>query len=249
MSDNDKRNTPTTTTKQNIAEAPSPHGQDGHSRFKHELMKRMVYGTPAQKSDGPARLIFALDATGSRQPTWDKACQLQAEMFRSVPEGLEVQLVYYRSLDECRASPWVSGGDRLAKLMSRIDCRGGATQIGRVLTHACRESEKAQVQALVFIGDAMEEKLDELAVTAGELGLRKVPVFMFQEGPDQVDPQVEYAFREIARLTKGAYCRFDAGSAQQLAELLGAVAAYAAGGVKALETKPGTAKLLEQLRR
>ena len=28
------------------------------------------------------RLIFALDATMSRQPLWDTACRLQADMFR-----------------------------------------------------------------------------------------------------------------------------------------------------------------------
>ncbi len=68
------------------------------------------------KSLGPAtgpgqrgRLIFALDATMSRQPMWDTACQLQADMFREAASigGLDVQLVYYRGLGECRASRWV----------------------------------------------------------------------------------------------------------------------------------------------
>src|SRR3954463_14828871 len=72
------------------------------------------------------RLIFALDATMSRQPTWDTACRLQADMFReaSAIGGLDVQLVYYRGLIECRASRWVSQAERLADLMTRIDCRG-----------------------------------------------------------------------------------------------------------------------------
>ena len=193
------------------------------------------------------RLIFALDATASRQPTWDTACQLQAEMFRAVPAGLDVQLVYYRSLNECRASRWVSSGERLAQLMSRIKCQAGVTQIGRVLAHAGREAEKAKVRAVVFIGDAMEEKIDELAAAAGPLRLLGVPVFMFQEGNDH---NVATAFREIAHLTRGAHCRFDAGAADQLAELLGAVAAYAAGGLKALSgrTDAATMKLLEQLK-
>ena len=198
------------------------------------------------------RLIFALDATMSRQPTWDTACRLQAEMFREAAAigGLDVQLVYYRGFGECRASGWVSNGERLAQLMNRIDCRGGHTQIGKILAHARRETERARVQALVFIGDAMEEALDTLAAAAGELGLRGVPVFLFQEGSD---PVAEQGFREIARLTRGAYCRFDAGAAHQLAELLRAVAVYAAGGLKALadlSTRHGTAtlKLLEQLK-
>ena len=73
------------------------------------------------------RLIFALDATASRQPTWDTACQLQAEMFQEVATigRLDMQLVYYRSLSECRASRWMSDSKQLAKTMSQIMCQAG----------------------------------------------------------------------------------------------------------------------------
>ncbi len=154
---------------------------------------------PANKSGTRGRLVFALDATMSRQPTWDQACVLQADMFREAASagGLDIQLVYYRGLAECRASPWVAEPQRLGALMSRIDCRGGHTQIAKILAHARRENDKAKVGALVFVGDAMEEKLDDLCAGAGELGLRSVPAFMFQEG---YDPVCEQAFREIARL-------------------------------------------------
>jgi hypothetical protein len=211
------------------------------------------------KSLGPAvtagkrgRLIFALDATMSRQPTWDTACALQADMFREAAAagGLDIQLVYFRGLGECGASPWVASSDRLAQLMSRIDCRGGHTQIAKVLLHARKENDARTVQALVYVGDAMEEKIDDLCARAGELGLRGVPVFMFQEGHDAV---AEQAYREIARLSRGAYGRFDTGAAHQLGELLRAVAAYAAGGLKALSSlsarnAPGAQKLLAQLK-
>jgi hypothetical protein len=198
------------------------------------------------------RLIFALDATMSRQPLWDTACRLQADMFREAAAigGLDVQLVYYRGLRECRASRFVSQAERLGALMERIDCRGGHTQIGKIIAHAKRETQTTKVQALVFVGDAMEEKLDDLCHSAGELGLLGVPAFMFQEGGD---PITEQAFREIARLTRGAYCRFDPGAAHQLAELLRAAAAYAAGGMRALadlsaRREAGAIKLLEQMR-
>ena len=198
------------------------------------------------------RLIFALDATMSRQPTWDIACTLQSEMFREAAAvgGLDIQLVYYRGFGECRASRWASDARQLATAMQKIDCRGGHTQIGKVLAHARRESEKNKVQALVFVGDAMEEPLDELCAKAGELGLLGVPAFVFQEGDDAIAMN---AFREIAKLSNGAYCRFSPGAAHELAELLRAVAAYAAGGMKALDDlsarrSAGAAKLLQQLR-
>jgi hypothetical protein len=207
---------------------------------------------PSTAQGKRGRLIFALDATMSRQPTWDTACTLQADMFREAASigGLDIQLVYFRGLNECRASGWVAGSERLAELMSRIDCRGGQTQISKVLSHAREEHAHQKVQALVFVGDAMEESVDHLCQLAGELGLLGVPVFMFQEGGDAI---AESAYREIARLSRGAYCRFDTGSAHQLGELLRAVAAYAAGGIKALadlsaKRSAGAQKLLAQLK-
>ena len=197
------------------------------------------------------RLVFALDATMSRQPTWDMACALQADMFREAAAlgSLDIRLVYYRGLSECRASAWISDSAQLAKLMAKIDCRGGNTQISKVLSEARREATASGVRAVVFVGDAMEEAIDQLCAKAGELGMLKVPVFMFQEGHD---PAAEQAFREIARLTGGAWCRFDPGAAAQLRELLRAAAAYAAGGREALlrlsKTGSGAAKLLGQMK-
>ena len=204
---------------------------------------------PPTEAGKHGRLIFALDATMSRQPTWDTACKLQGEMFREAGSvgGLDVQLVYFRGLNECRASRWVSDGAGLGDLMGRIHCVGGHTQIRKVLQHARAESDRAKVQALVYVGDAMEEGIDDLAAAAGELGLRGVAAFMFHEGHDAI---AEQAFREIARLTRGAYCRFDLSAAHELGELLRAAAVYAAGGVKALtaQRSEGARKLLAQMR-
>ncbi len=207
---------------------------------------------PAQTPvSGRGRLIFAMDATMSRQPTWDMALGLQAEMFRAVKKvgGLDVQLVYFRGFGECRASKWVSDPDALARLMTTVSCRGGHTQIAKVLRHATRESAKAKVNALIYVGDCMEENVDDLAHLAGELALLGTPVFVFQEG---ADARAEQAFREIARLTRGAFCRFDRGAAEELGELLRAVAVYATGGLRALQDMnhkgAGTRLLLEQLK-
>ena len=207
--------------------------------------------TPAPPASGRGRLVFALDATMSRQPTWDLAQALQAKMFDVAARlgGLEVQLVYFRGFRECRASSFVTGGEGLARLMSRISVRSGETQIRRVLGHALSETKLAKVGALVFIGDAMEENPDELAALAGELALHGVKAFMFQEGRD---PVARRAFQEIARLTGGAYSAFDAGSAARLEALLRAAAAYAAGGqaalLKAADANPEARLLLSQMR-
>lgn len=196
------------------------------------------------------RLIFSLDATMSRQPTWNRAMTIQSSMFDAVGKagGLSVQLVYFRGLDECRASKWVINAAALRDLMLNIHCRGGSTQIAKVLNHANRETAKAKVSALVFIGDAMEESVDFLCQRAGELGLKGVRCFFFQEGHDVA---AERGFREMARLSNGAYFRLGQNSAKELAELLGAVAIYARGGLKALTSsnRGGAKLLLEEIKR
>src|SRR5215217_1645935 len=163
---------------------------------------------PGATAEARGRLVFALDATMSRQPTWDLACKVQAQMFEAADTigGLAVQLIYFRGFDECRASKWVIAPSALTKLMTQIDCRGGHTQIGRVLRHVRNEATSTGVKALVYVGDAMEEPVE----VAGN------------------------AFKEIARLTGGAYARFDANAPSSLASLLRAAAAYASGGVDAL---------------
>lgn len=179
------------------------------------------------------RLIFALDATASRERTWDQASEVQAEMFVEAERlgGLDVQLVYYRGFGECRASRWVGRPSDLVRLMGSVRCVAGRTQIARVLRHAATETGKERFHALVLVGDAMEESVDELGHLAGELALRGVRAFTFHEGDD---PAAVRAFGEIARLTGGACCRFDASAPGQLRALLRAVAAYAAGGAAAL---------------
>lgn len=193
------------------------------------------------------RLLFALDATMSRQPTWDLAMKLQGEMFAAVAgQPLQVQLLYFRGLNECRASKWVNDANALARLMTGISVRGGNTQIGKVFAHARAEHSRQKINAVVYVGDALEEPVDPLAQKAGELGLLGCPIFVFHEGRD---PVVERAFREFARVSKGAYARFDSNAPKELAALLRAVAAFATGGRQALRLQQSRSAqlLLEQL--
>jgi hypothetical protein len=195
-----------------------------------ETLRRTPAPIPADKR---GRLMFAMDATASREPTWDRACHIQGQMFEETAAlgGLEVQLVYYRGFRELADTPWVDNARELLGYMTGVTCLGGQTQIRRVLAHAVSETKKRKVNALVFVGDCMEENIDELCHIAGELGLLGVPVFLFHEGDDR---NAASAFQSVARLTGGACCRFDAGSAQQLRDLLRAVAVFAAGGHRAL---------------
>jgi hypothetical protein len=190
------------------------------------------------------RIILAVDATASRQPSWDAAAKLQSEMFKAA-SGLDVQLVHYRGDGEFVASSWVNDARSLVEIMTSVMCRSGHTQIDKVLAHVAKEHRARLVNALILISDACEESPADLYAKARDLG---VPIFMFQEG-DEASAAVVYA--EIARPTGGAVARFDAAAAQRLADLLKAVAAYAAGGVKALAAQKTEAAtlLLTQVKR
>jgi len=196
-----------------------------------EKVARSHSSTPPGKR---GRLIFGMDATASRQPMWDRAAHIQGEMFSATAAlgGLDLQLAYYRGFGEFKASNWMADADKLLKLMSSVFCLAGETQIGKLLAHAIKETGRKKVNALVFIGDCVEEDVDKLGALAGELGILGLPVFMFQEGDDLV---ANFAFQQIAKLTGGACCRFDSSSAHVLRDLLSAVAVFAAGGRLALD--------------
>jgi hypothetical protein len=198
------------------------------------FLEELAAAPKAGAAAGRGRLIFALDATASRQPTWDHAARIQGEMFGAAQPlgGIALQLCFYRGFGEFRVSPWLARPNDLVRMMTSVVCRAGETQIGKVLRHAVNETKKDKVHALVFVGDCVEEDVDGLGAVAGELGLLGVPAFVFHEGRESV---AAFAFKEIARLTHGAYCRFDAGSAEVLRDLLRAVAVFVAGGRPALE--------------
>lgn len=186
------------------------------------------------------RLVFAIDATASRQPSWDRACRLQGEMFAATRDlgGLAVQLVYYRGFMELAATPFLTDSAELTRRMTGVQCLGGQTQIERVLKHVLKESRAERVNALVFVGDAVEEPVDPLCHLAGQLGLHGTPVFAFHEGDNR---EAGDCFRQLGKISGGAYAPFDTSAAGMLADLLRAVAVYAAGGRAALARLPGSA--------
>lgn len=196
------------------------------------------------------RLLFAMDATASRQPTWDRASHLQAQMFQTAAGlgGLSMSVCFFRGFGEFKASPWLQDGKALLRKMTTVQCLAGQTQISRVLRHALRQTKAEPIQAVVYIGDACEESAGSLQKLAGELGILNTPLFMFQEGRDSRTASV---FEALAQRSGGAYCRFDSSSAELLVELLSAVAVYASGGRAALadhvKQRPRLVHLQQQL--
>jgi len=191
--------------------------------------------TPVPFAGGAGgRLLFAMDATASREPRWDMAARIQGEMFEATRDigGLAVQLAFFRGFGEFKVSGWLMSPDEIHRLMASVYWMAGQRQLEKVLKRARDEAGREGVRALVYVGDCFEEDVDRVGQVAGELGLLGVPVFMFHEGHDA---QAERAFRHIAKLSGGAYAHFDAASADALKRLLKAVAVFAAGGRAALD--------------
>ncbi|MEO1017360.1 MAG: hypothetical protein AAFY56_06675 [Pseudomonadota bacterium] len=131
--------------------------------------------------------------------------------------------------------------------MRAVRCQAGQTQIRRVLRHGIREAEHHRVHAIVFVGDAVEEEVDDLAMIAGQLALKGTKLFLFQEGNN---PLATRAFRHLAKASRGVHCQFDSAAPDQLRDLLAAVAAYADGGAVALGRlaagREGVVRLIEK---
>jgi hypothetical protein len=214
--------------------------------------KRVLEFIEKAKASPRGRLMFVIDATGSRQPTWDASARLQAQMFEEAGKfgTLDVQLCYFRGMagfnGECKASHWTSDARELASFMGRVTCLTGETQYQRALEHARKEHQTQPISAIVIVGDMCEEVAQTIYDAIA--GLSGVPCFIFQEGDDQHAATI---FKEMARLSKGAYARFDPGAATQLRELLRAVAAFATGGLTALRDlrTDSARKLLGQLKK
>ena len=183
---------------------------------------------------GGGRLLFAMDATASREPSWDMAARIQSNMFDATQGigGLQVQLAFFRGFEEFKVSKWLSDAGEIHRLMSSVFCLAGQTQILKVLKHARNEAGRAGVRAVVYVGDSFEENVDAVGQVAGELGILGVPVFLFHEGGD---PNAGRAFKQFAKLSGGAYVQFDSASPDMLKKLLSAVAVFAAGGRTALD--------------
>jgi hypothetical protein len=211
-----------------------------------------VKNTALVTNASKGRLIFAMDATASREHCWDMASQQHAAMFTQADKvsALSVQLCYYRGMEEFKALPWTRGADEIKQSLLSVRCLAGQTQIAKVLSHALSENRTKKVNALVFVGDCVEENPDSLGALAGQLGILNLPVFIFQEGNDS---NVGSIFSQLATLSGGAYCQFDQGSAKQLGQLLAAVALYATGGKSALKSNllsndASVQRLLQQLK-
>jgi hypothetical protein len=198
----------------------------------------------------PARLIFALDLTSSRERSLNQARIATAAMFDAVTAigAVQVRMIYYRGDGECQISAWHADPEILSQTMRRLSCEAGGTQIARVLRIVLAQPEK--ISAVVFIGDHCEDDSDALEDLARELGRRSRPLYIFHECADR-DPrslQAKPVFKSMAAASGGIYVEFKPDSGGVLRELLSSVAAFSAGGKQGLtQIQPAATPQARQL--
>lgn len=173
------------------------------------------------------RLILGIDATASREATWDIATSLHSEVLSAAEKSLQIQLAFYRGVADFKTSNWTQTHQSLRKAMERVQCLSGRTQILRFLQHCYGEAINNSIKAIVFIGDCCEEEPQAIVDLAGKLGILGIPIFIFQEGHD---PFATKVFREIAKVSRGAHSPFSTDSARTLGDLLEAVISYVLKG-------------------
>lgn len=194
------------------------------ARFK-DVKKERTEGIARRK-----RLGFLIDATGSRAPTWALAQKIQGEMFASAAGyGLMALRLVHFGGGIVSDHGWKMDARAIAEIMKRVTCRTGYTEIVPGLRLFL--SGDLRPQAVILVGDAFEEDVDQLAGLARELKAADIKVFAFIEGENE---RAANAFRTLAGITGGTFATF--GAALPLRDLCQGVALLTAGGRKALST-------------
>ena len=187
-------------------------------------------------ANAQTRIIFSLDATASRAPTWQQAQSLHEALFDAASETSELllQLCYFRGMATFHASPWVATATGLRQELAEVYCEGGTTQLQRLLEHCLTQHPgSTSLKAIIFVGDAVEESANVLNDIAVRCRLAKRPLYIFQEGSDEAASRI---FASMAALSGGVHFSLGDNSADRLRRLLQSVIRLATGGRKALES-------------
>jgi hypothetical protein len=192
-------------------------------------------GTEPEAPTRP-RLIFAVDATASREPAWETARQVTDALFRVLPGELEVALAVHGGSLLHTFTPFTANAGALRDRAAGIACITGRTQLLPILERAL---SNPGVRVVTYIGDVFEESPARGRKLADALGARGIRLIVLHDTVDWLARRDAELFQDLARRTGGCVVPFDANAPQRLRELLAAVAVYAVGGEALLEAKRG----------
>lgn len=193
--------------------------------------KPQVDTAPAAPAARRPRLVFAVDATASREAAWASAKKITDRMFGVIPNALDVALAVHGGDDLHTFTTFSADVDAFRKQAAAVDCESGVTRLCDIMA---RTLDAGGVRVMSYIGDAFEEDADEALKLADRFRLRGIQAVMLSDGAEGKPLEV---FRQIAERTGGAVLDFRAGDAALMGELLAGVATLAIGGRRLLEAQ------------
>ena len=247
-----------TDNKQNFVMVPEPDTEVAVAtplggllaRIRTVLQQLLPGLPPAVTDEVPTRprLVFAFDATASREPAWATARQVTDALFKVLPGELDVALAVHGGSLLHTFTDFTDNANTLRDRAAGIRCLAGFT---RMLPILARSLKRPGVRVVVYIGDVFEESLGRGRKLADEMAARGTKLIVLHDTSDDDARRYGEIFQDLARRTGGCVLPFDINAPDKLRDLLAAVAVYAVGGSKLLREKrgdlPGALVLLKQL--
>ena len=196
------------------------------------------------------RLVFAVDATASREPAWTAARQVTDALVKALPGELDVALAVHGGSRVHTFTAFTANPATLRDRAAGIACEAGTTRLLPILAASLRQQA---VRVVIYVGDVFEESVVEARRLADLMGHQGTKLIVLHDTADPSARRDVEVFWDFAKRTGGCVLPFDASAPGRLRDLLSAVAVYAVGGEKLLRQRrhelPGAVALLENLGR
>ncbi len=210
----------------------------------------LTHAEPPADTAAPLRprLIFAVDATASREPAWTAARQVTDVLVKALPGALDVALAVHGGSRVHTFTAFTSDANTLRDRAAGVSCVAGTTRLLPILSASLKHPS---VRVVIYIGDVFEENLQRGRHIADAMGAQNTKLIVLHDTADPAARRDAEVFWDLAKRTGGCVLPFDAAASGRLRDILSAVAVYAVGGEKLLRARrhelPGAVALLEHL--
>ena len=214
------------------------------------LRSALTHAEPPTETDTPhrPRLVFAVDATASREPAWAAARQVTDALVKALPGELDVALAVHGGSRVHTFTAFTNNAATLRDRAAGVSCQAGMTRLLPILSASLKHPG---VRVVVYIGDVFEENVVLGRRLADAMGVAGTKLIVLHDTADLSARRDAEVFWDLAKRTGGCVLPFDASAPGRLRDLLSAVAVYAVGGEKLLRQRrhelPGALALLEHL--
>jgi hypothetical protein len=214
------------------------------------LLSVLSHAEPPVETGTPVRprLVFAVDATASREPAWAAARQVTDALVKALPGALDVALAVHGGSRVHTFTAFTNDAKTLRDRAAGVACEAGMTRLLPILAASLK---RPAVRVVVYIGDVFEESVVQGRRLADEMGGKGIKLIVLHDTADASARRDVEVFWDLAKRTGGCVLPFDASASGRLRDLLSAVAVYAVGGEKLLRERrhdlPGAVALLEHL--